>query len=414
MPCTLGYCVRWCNWYEVMDSYADIESVLPELVDPGADLGGDVVDVDDSISVRGTGDYSDKINVLGGDEMALMRTQIVRLINDNVELKRRVSELEGKVKAVLINSPANQKKTFMKMRKSTMFDSEDHVKKWTGSLDTPSENPQENSASEASYGFVSTPHVDNPFLNMSAITGPSSSSGQQVFKNNSATASKGYAKKDNVWGTAMASFLVAATRYYIMKTKSDFVAIDEKDLAKNCTVVVPVLYESVMYKKLPDVKSRTTLYLADMISRTSKDDVPLSVASDWMEMQKYQDGRDVLSIINGVIQALSRVPEVIRHPVSQIIPNLIVPVVRMRDDEAIFAMSADSEVCLQPSIFEVYCSILKKEAITKYIKYRMSGMKGAQTVARLVTELRPSDLTDSKNVEKMKNLVPYTRARADD
>ncbi|KAI9046405.1 hypothetical protein LZ554_009581 [Drepanopeziza brunnea f. sp. 'monogermtubi'] len=41
----------------------------------------------------------------------------------------------------------------------------------------------------------------------------------------------------------------------------------------------------------------------------------------------------------------------------------------------------------------------------------MSGMKGSQSVAKLVSELRPSDLTDAKSVEKKKNLAPSRRHR---
>lgn len=42
---------------------------------------------------------------------------------------------------------------------------------------------------------------------------------------------------------------------------------------------------------------------------------------------------------------------------------------------------------------DVWCSILKEPALVRYIKYKLSGMKETQVVARMMSKMRTSDLT---------------------
>ena len=60
-------------------------------------------------------------------------------------------------------------------------------------------------------------------------------------KSNTATAAMGFANKKQVWGTALASMLVAMMRYYITKTGKTHIMMDEVGLMKTCINLAPVL-----------------------------------------------------------------------------------------------------------------------------------------------------------------------------
>lgn len=109
---------------------------------------------------------------------------------------------------------------------------------------------------------------------------------------------------------------------------------------------------------------------------------------------------------------MKMVPESVPHPISQIIPFPVPPVVRIVPKDGvtipIFAMSASANVSMLPNEWERWCSILKEDALPKHIKYRISGMKEPQVVSRMVTEMKSSELTEKRNVQAMGELAPFT------
>lgn len=54
-------------------------------------------------------------------------------------------------------------------------------------------------------------------------------------------------------------------------------------------------------------------------------------------------------------------------------------------------------VNLVTSVWESWCSILKKEALIKYIKYRISNMTPVKTISKMSSKIRRLNLTEKKN-----------------
>jgi hypothetical protein len=121
-------------------------------------------------------------------------------------------------------------------------------------------------------------------------------------------------------------------------------------------------------------------------------------------MLKYGDGRDVINVINTVVRYAYTVPEAFSHPISQLITDLRPPVVRSVNDTetrrpiSIFATSAGADVIMKPNVWEVWCSNLKAHTLVKYINYKLSGMKLTAIVAKMVDEMKPSELVEEHHL----------------
>ena len=349
---------------------------------------------------------TDGITIMGSDPIVNLQNQVNRLMSENTDLSKRVSSLEAKIVPLIMDTPAKRRRSKVKVPKRDMFgmtpppaipDAFDSSSSIVNVAPSLGPDPDEN-------GSVDTYASANPF----STTSEGVYTSKSVFKSNSAIAPQGYVGKKSVWGTALASFLTAACRYYIAKKNHDMMMIDELKLMKNCIVIAPTLYFAAMHKELPDVKSPATRYLSAAIARSDKNDVPVSDATTWTDMLKYQDGKDVMSVINTMISMLKMVPESVVHPVSQMVMLMIPPVARVVDEKRIFAMSAEGSPSTASNQWELWCSILKEPALTKYIKYRLASMKPIHVMSKMVSEMRDSDLTDSKNKGVMKDLVPFT------
>ena len=382
-----------------MDDFEDIKKVIES-------------DDDDEITngtMRPSKDMS-RITVMGTDPIAKVQSDITEIRAENRELKRIVSELSAKVMTLTIDVSSRRKKTRASVPNKTLFNIKppDEYTTTTEDADANSVTDSSPAPSMNSRTPATPSEPTNPFSIVS-VAGVST-----MYKSSSATASRGYTIKQSVWGTGLASLLTAATRYYISKTNSTMMMIDEKLLMTRFNAVVNTLYERAHHKPLPGVRDPSTLYLADLISRMDKDEVPTSCADDWMRSSQHQDGRDVLTVMNTLITMLKLVPEAAPHPVSQIIPNLLVPVVRLYNEKPIFAMRADRDVDLSPDQWERTCLIFKKEALVRYVKYRISGESQVVVVSKMVSEMRASDLVEKKNVEMFNELTPFTMKRRDE
>lgn len=350
---------------------------------------------------------TESITITSSDPIMNLQNQVMRLTAENAEMRRLLNDLRGKVLPIIAEFSGSRPRSKIKLPKRDLFGPRPPTSDMGDETDTNSVVDVGTPSSVRSISIASRSDNVNPFTSMIE----NSASSPSVFKSNSAVAPQGYVGKKSVWGTALASYLVAATRYYIAKTNTDALMIDERALVRNCTMIAPVLYEAAVYKSLPTVKDPQTSYLATAISRMDKNDVPVSDAKTWTDMLEYQDGKDVLYVINTIIKMAMLVPEAVSHPVSQIIPILVPPVSRVVDGKSIFAMSASGSVRVTPSQWEVWCSILKEGALTKYIKYRLSNMKETQVVAKMVSEIRPEDMVEKKNHNKIREIAPFTIRR---
>lgn len=360
----------------------------------------------------------DPITIMSTDPITQMRTQMNKIMLENAEIKAELHELRSRVKAMSTKMVGRTKRIKAEVNKSGLFTMESPTSEASRGRD-PFKNEDSESivdvrrpSSLSSSFTVDTRESINPYPAVNPFEHVGVSPNQSFIKNNSAIGKSGYANKKQLWGTALASYLIGAIRYYISRANVPLLMVDEKLVVTNCIKVVSTLYNSAVHRPLPEPKDPTTLRLADLMARSSKSDILTTDAGTWTEINEFQDGKDINFILEAVIMVAKRVPEAIAHPVSQIIPFLEKPMTRVvkRDGKMVpvFAMTATTKVNLYPSEWEVWCSILKEEALSKYIKYRLNDMSETQVIAKMVSEMRPSDLTDQKNMERIKEIAPYT------
>jgi hypothetical protein len=360
---------------------------------------------DDTSIAAGTDVGTDRIVVASSDPMETMNMKMSRLISENADLKLRLTRVENILAGLTADKAMNTQGTRINIPTRDLFGTKapPESPSMMSTTNSVASGPRSESASmisnrnnnDSTYGF------EDPFA------GPKLDSNARIIvtKSNSATAAMGYDKKASVWGTALASLLISATRYYISKTNAQGILIDEVALMKNCTNIVSPLYTSAMHRELPGVKDGTTKYLSEAISRQDRNEVPLSYASDWVELEKNQYGKDAMTVLNNLIKIAQQVPEAVIHPASQIISIMLPPVVRIVDGESKFAMSAGQPVNPVPNQWESWCLILKSSALGKYVKYRLANMSAGTVVSKMSSEMRENDLVDKKNSYRFKEVL---------
>jgi len=376
---------------------------LMERMNAGAD--------DDTESFGYVGDSNDT----SGIEALSLR--MVMLASENEELKKRLNVVEARTSAMYTEFSKGKDRPQVK---PNYLDTARNTDDWenaslcgtaatdagegVATVQEPSSTPRR-STRVREREMTATPVPDasqciNPFMRFSSTRDGS------IFKSNSVVSPQGYVTNSSVWGTALASMLIGATRYYMTKRPSSMVMLDETKVASVYTKICPVLYEVVMSKPLPKVTDSTTKYLSKTIARMEKGEVPMSYAETWVEIQKNQEGKDIMSVLSTMIMASKMVPEAMVHPISQLIPSLKVPVVAENGENVIFAMDSGASVSPTPDKWEVWCSILKMNAITKHVKYRLSGMSVPTAIGTMMSEMKKSELTDKKNWIKLADMGP--------
>lgn len=383
-------------------------------------------------SIEDPTDYEGVNELTGVDMVAILQSRVNSLINENMALNKRLNAVEVKTDAMYAQ--------FIKGEDRSRFDFPhmDKVRQRYVTEVTSLSNPRPASPDTNSFVDVDTdrsgisdvsslrghqheresasasaaprqreaasapPPMTNPF----ASYFESPRKGETMFKSTSATAPLGYVNKGNVWGTALASLLTAAMRYYISKKDERMLMVDEAKMATIYTKLAPVLYEAYMTKELPGVSSPLTFRLSQAISRKSKTDVPLSYAKDWIELEDTQEGRDIMGILRVIVMAARTVPEAMVHPISQLIPSLYKELVMKRNELPVFVIDASVSVNPTPSQWESWCMILKTEALVKYVKYRLTGTTPLETMQRMTSEMKLSELAEKKNWQKLTTFNP--------
>lgn len=82
------------------------------------------------------------------------------------------------------------------------------------------------------------------------------------------------------------------------------------------------------------------------------------------------------------------------------------PVVVEHNGNVIFAIDAGAFVSPSPDRWEVWCSILKMNAITKHVAYRLRGISAVQAISTMMSEIKKSELTDMKNWIRLTEMTP--------
>ena len=387
-----------------MDDFEEIRSVV-DSIDTSADGNTDTT-ADTATATR-------SITITNSDPIVHLQNQINDMRAEVTDTKRIMNDLMGKITPLINIMTAERNRSVAKVEESNFF------KMTPPDVRTEIDADTNSMVNISTTSSVVSDSNDNPFMTTPRNTKMNMMMSRNGLKSSSATASMGYVRNKDVWGTALGSLLIAAARYYIAKSGRDMVMIDEAAVVKNCITIMPAIYSATMHKRLPGVKDPTTTYLSNVISRMDKTDIPISDADTWVKMLKFTDGKDVMSIINNVIKYASLVPEAFVHPISQLITNLITPVARSINVEnnpepiSIFAMSSGTNMSSTPNPWEVWCSILKADALVKYVNYRISGMKQPAVVAKMVSEMKESELTDKKNIDTLRNVAPFSMRRSD-
>ncbi|KAG6273201.1 hypothetical protein E4U49_001174 [Claviceps purpurea] len=236
--------------------------------------------------------------------------------------------------------------------------------------------------------------VNMPMYRATSVSG--------TTKLSSVTSAMGYTNAKSVWGAALSSMLIAMVRYYCIRTGTDNISLDEGKIMKTCIYLAPILYE-ISHKSLPAVKSPTTKYMSSSISKVGSNGVPQSTAESWYQMTATQDGKDCLKVIETMIKNAKKMPEVLSLPLSSIVPYVMTPVVKKREDgSACFCISKEIKLRNSPDQREVWCSLLKSSALIRYAKWRAYGDSAATSAANMMSYIRITELVDKENLDKFK------------
>lgn len=359
---------------------------------------------------------SNGITIVGTDHNAIMYDRMAAIIAENSEMKKRLDGIEAMVRSMYTHFREGPERSRVEVPDPDMLRNVGSNSRMN--LDgTVDESEREDSFVDvASVGstFSSATGLQrvkaNRTIDRGQITGLDMGQGpipsMMPFKSNSATASEGYTNSPSLWGTALASMLIAALRYYITKRNATMLMIDETRVMKTYTKIAATLYESITRKGLPKVTDAVTRYLSKSISRTTKTDVPTSTPGAWMSMNESQDGRDVLAVLRTMVVAAKTTPEAMVHPISQLIPFLDPKVVIETGGVAIFTISKEAVVNPVPDEWETWCGVLKTEMLAKYVQYRRVGMTPEMVVSKMLNENKDSDLVEKKNLHKLMQMVP--------
>ncbi|KAG6298606.1 hypothetical protein E4U09_000653 [Claviceps aff. purpurea] len=328
---------------------------------------------------------------MSADPVEMLTARLSNVLTENHDLKVRVKALEDRMQSVLymLNTEKERDRGTIRPPFSGSF----------GNPPSVSERLVTNIDEDASE-TVQTPSMicfpteesfsrnlaDMPMYRATSVSG--------TTKLSSATSATGYTNAKSVWGAALSSTLIAMVRYYCIRTGTDNLFLDEGKIMKTCIYLAPILYE-MSHKSLPAVKSPTTKYMSSSISK--------STAESWYQMTATQDGRDCLTVIETMIKNARKMPEVLSLPLSSIVPYVVFPVVKKREDgSACFRISKKIKLRNSPGQWEVWCSLLKSSALIRYAKWRAYGNSAATSAANMMSYMKITELVDKENLDKFK------------
>ncbi|KAG5979605.1 hypothetical protein E4U55_004984 [Claviceps digitariae] len=249
-------------------------------------------------------------------------------------------------------------------------------------------------------------HTTNPVPPATSVSSPNTPA---MVKNKSAMPSGGYRDKHSLWGTALASLMVACMRRYMDRTGDSEHTLDEMLIMETCTKIVGPLYERIKYGELPAVDSPEAAFLSQLLSRSSQDEVPQSDPSTWLSLQNHPDGVAAMSVMESLFRAAKMVPEAMPHPISGLIAHMQQPFVVDREDGGAFAITIGTIVNKWPTGIETFCSFLKGPSLRVYVKYRLDGHVERDAVIRMSMTMRESEMFDDRLYRELRSEERWTR-----
>ncbi|KAE8389679.1 hypothetical protein BDV23DRAFT_184280 [Aspergillus alliaceus] len=190
-----------------MNDYSEIQRVIGSIDPQGEDNASD---------------YEGANELMGTNMVASLQHRVDTLMNENIELNRRVNSMEAKAKAIyahFLKSPERSKVVFpdenwIRDRYVTQVDSSGtnpnrnvSMKSRTDSFVDIHEDRSVSNVSEPSQRASWEAPTPSPNVNPFANYFESTRRAESIFKSNSAIAPQGYTNKGSMWGTAIVSFL---------------------------------------------------------------------------------------------------------------------------------------------------------------------------------------------------------------
>ncbi|KAH9827835.1 hypothetical protein Tdes44962_MAKER02769 [Teratosphaeria destructans] len=231
------------------------------------------------------------------------------------------------------------------------------------------------------------------------FVGPSVFASSGGTNSRSALASRGYDNKLQVWGVGFASLMYACIKMYMQWTGETGHVIDGIVLMKTYTNIVDVLYARIKSADLPAVQADSSNFMATLFARRDSNSLPESTARDWFELSQHSDGVECMSVIESIFMAAKMVPEAMGHPISQLIPQMLSPVVRNTSKGPSFSIVSTAKVTMSPNGHENFCKYLKMEALKTYVRHRLDGKSEHESMAVMAQLMKDTEMFDGKNLQ---------------
>lgn len=225
------------------------------------------------------------------------------------------------------------------------------------------------------------------------------------IKSHSAIANRGYSNKHVLWGTCFASLLVACIKKFISFTSQTGHVIDDVQLMKTYSKIVPDLYMRVKSADLPAVQSHAAMFMSKMFIRDSASDLPISSAKDWYEMSQHPDGAECMSVIESIFTGAKMVPEAMLHPISQLVSQMNQPVVRQTPKGPSFSIPTSTKISMSPGGHEDLCRCMKMESLKTYVRYRLQGESPTAVLVRMMATMKDTDIFDNRNLNRGREMM---------
>ena len=356
-------------------------------------------------------DNIDEVKISKTDEISDLKETIMSMKIMMETMDSRISTLELKVSSLEIDRPKIRHKTTATMpdpdalrhTNSPMFTMKRTNTSTSKNADTDSFTNVSKAKSEISS--PATNDDTNTYMNRQPNAAVFTMSNSKLFKNNSAISSRGYENKLTLWGTVFTSLVVGAMKKYIQTTGEVSHIIDELFLMKTYNKIVSELYVKVKFAQLPAVQSHEALLLSKLFKRNNTEEVPESDARTWSQLATHTDGASCMAVIENLFTAAKMVPEAMMHPMSQLIENMVQPVVRESPNGPVFAIPKTTRISNSPNGSERLCMYLKKDSLVVYVRRRLDGDSPVLAAAALVETMKDTDLFDSKHLSRGRDLI---------
>jgi len=110
-------------------------------------------------------------------------------------------------------------------------------------------------------------------------------------------------------------------------------------------------------------------------------------------------------VIESIFMAAKMVPEAMIHPISQLIPQMVSPIIRKTPKGPSFSIISTAKVSVSPNGYENFCRYLKKNALKTYVRYRLDGKNEDEAIVLMSQSMKDTEMFDGKNLHRGRELI---------